>query len=558
MAKAKREARSNSARQRWLEAIALGLLAALPTVPYLCFLLRAGVPRFGLFGDFALLEHTTRHVWSGDALLGPYSRFRWHHPGPLFFYIAAPFQALFGTTSTGLYVGTCFVNGGSAAAIVIQARLFAHRTHAVAALLVTLAWFAAFGNVTANPWNPLVIALPMTAYLVAAAMMARGESGALVPAAFFSALVMQTHIAVVTTVVATGALALVGFIYVAHRERVTRNAFVVDRQVWRRLALATATLVLLFLPPLIEQILSAEGNLTLIQRFFFVARPEAYKPLSTTLAHWGNATSWLPDRAFNGALMKEGFIPTVMRWDAMPETLGPTARAWMAIHLVLLTSAALFAKRRNDGASLALLVVGALGNAIAVTALRAIVGVSYHYLVFWTTAASSLVWIGIIGTGLRFVEETARRRRLVQVVGVLLLLGLATGTTSMQRTWFAEHPVPPASRPAESADLLAVYAELRARLADRTAVIHSEGAWDMSYATLLELEKDRIEVRVPARDRWLYSGLRSSDGLPRPLHVWYATTPLPLPLAGCLELVKKSGDISLYVSENEPATCAAR
>src|SRR5690606_41981929 len=104
-------------KARCIEAIAFGLLAALPVLPHLVLLLREGVPRFGLFGDFALLEHATRHVWSGDTLLGPYSRFRWNHPGPLFFYLAAPFQAAFGTASTGLYVATCFVNAAAAAAL---------------------------------------------------------------------------------------------------------------------------------------------------------------------------------------------------------------------------------------------------------------------------------------------------------------------------------------------------------------------------------------------------------------------------------------------------------
>jgi hypothetical protein len=42
-------------------------------------------------GDGALLDlytlYSSRGVWS----LGPYSRFGWNHPGPLFFYCIVPF-----------------------------------------------------------------------------------------------------------------------------------------------------------------------------------------------------------------------------------------------------------------------------------------------------------------------------------------------------------------------------------------------------------------------------------------------------------------------------------
>ena len=39
--------------------------------------------------DTALAELYTRHAARGDLLLGPYSRFGWHHPGPLLYYLYA-------------------------------------------------------------------------------------------------------------------------------------------------------------------------------------------------------------------------------------------------------------------------------------------------------------------------------------------------------------------------------------------------------------------------------------------------------------------------------------
>src|SRR5262245_61181684 len=121
-------------RTRSVEVLVFALLAVLPILPYLVFVLRHGVPRFALGGDFALLEQATRHVWRGETLVGASSRFRWHHPGPLFFFLVAPFQAVFGEASTGLYVGTCAVNAAAAATLVGTTRAWAGRATALAAL----------------------------------------------------------------------------------------------------------------------------------------------------------------------------------------------------------------------------------------------------------------------------------------------------------------------------------------------------------------------------------------------------------------------------------------
>jgi hypothetical protein len=510
-------------------------------------LLRTGVPRFNLFGDFALLEHATRHAWTGDTLLGPYSRFGWNHPGPLFFYFAAPFEMLFGPKSTGLYVATAVMNALAAVSIVVSARLFGQRAHAAAALGVVLAWFAAFGSIVANTWNPLLVVLPLTAYLVAAAYFAWGKSAAVFPAVFFGALVSQHHIAAVTTVATTGALALGAFLWGRRR----RGG--IERGERRRLMMAAALLVVLFLPPILEQLTAPRGNLTKIIAFFLEKKEP--KSFSTALTQWITATSWMPDRILKGALADEGYIPLVMRWDAMPAAFPKSARVIAVVQVLLLGLAALLAVRRRDYASLMLLGFGAFASAVAVSALRAIVGISYHYLVFWTTAASSVIWIGVLATFFSALPAIPR----IAPVAILLGLGAAAVTTSLQRTWVAKNPVAPASRPREEAELHATYDALVARLTrdGAVAVIHAEGAWDMAYASVLELEKDKRDVRVRESDRWLYPGVASSVGLEKPLHVYFATTPLPLPIARCpgLEQVSKFGDVTMYVSPVDVTGC---
>ncbi len=181
------------------------MLAMLPLVPYFTFLLRSGVPRFGLIGDLALVERATRHVWGAETLLGSPSRFGWSQPGPLFFYLAAPFQAIGqavgGTSSTGVFFAATLVSAASSAGVVASARMFARRAHAIAALFVVLGWFAAFGGVAASPWPPFLVVLPLLAFLLNAAMIARGKSGAAYPALAFGTFALQTHVCALPVVV---------------------------------------------------------------------------------------------------------------------------------------------------------------------------------------------------------------------------------------------------------------------------------------------------------------------------------------------------------------------
>ena len=548
-----------SERRRRIEAIALAILAIVPLIPHVIPLLRDGVPRFGLFGDFALLELATRHVWSGDTLVGPYSRFRWNHPGPLFFYVAAPFQAVFGSSSTGLYIATCFINGAAAAALPFFARLFARRAHALAALFVVFGWFIAFGNISANPWNPLVIVLPLMAFLLTAAMFAGGRSTALYPSVIFGALVAQSHVAAVSTIVSTGALALGAFLVGARRRRARPNDAWLDRSERRHLLIASALLLVLFIPPLVEQLTAPVGNLTKIV-VFFLHREAPLEPLGVAARHWTTALSWMPDRILSLSLLEEGYIPLGMRWDPMPSGLTTTARniAFLQVTMTVLCGAIAF--RRRDFTSLWLITFGAVASVVALSALSAIVGPSYHYLVFWTTAASSVTWIGVLSTILSATCAASlpmSRSRGVLGSALVAVLGSVVCATWLQRDWLARSPAAPASRDLERDDLRAVHDALRSRLASggATAIIHTEGAWDMASAMVLELEKDRADVRVPERDRWSYMGIPSGDTVQNALHVYFSTTRLPLRIAPCLELATKSGDISMYVSPTDVVEC---
>lgn len=542
-----------------IELLVLGLTAAAPVLPYLFFLLVHGVPRYSLFSDFALIEHEARHVWTGDTLLGLGSRFGWHHPGPLFFYFVAPFIKLFGEASTGLFVGTCVLSMLAIVVPVIAMRLVAGRAHAIAGVVVMLAWLAAFGNVAANPWNRTVIALPLVAYFILIALVAKGSSACAIPGAFFGALVIETHISTVTTVGALGVLAVIAF---GAGRLITRTKMA--RADWMRLGSAVLVLGLALSPIAIEERSTrhfGDGNITRLLEFLRL-RKEPYKLWSVAFKDWGLATSWLPDRLFERTLASEGPIPLVLRWDPAPIALSRTATTILVVFFVALIATAIHAIKKKDGTILALILMGSLGCALATSALRAIAGEEHYSLLFWSAAPSLSIWCGAVAAlfsstaiarrARAIGTERIRRRVAAGVLGAAML-----GATLLQSTWLERNPNGLFHGVETQRSLRAILTAVKERAAARqeTPIIHLFGAWPVATASALELEKDGVDVRYSDADAWSFAGGKTSAGVSRPLHLYFDTPDDPLPVKGCVELIAKSGAMTVYGSHVERWSC---
>src|SRR3954467_14574849 len=73
------------------------------------------------FSDLAVTETYTILASQGRLFLGPYSRFSWHHPGPIYFYALVPFYRMVGGATVGLDLGALAVNMCCTAIAVIVA-----------------------------------------------------------------------------------------------------------------------------------------------------------------------------------------------------------------------------------------------------------------------------------------------------------------------------------------------------------------------------------------------------------------------------------------------------
>src|SRR5438094_7655590 len=123
-------------------------------------------PPFREVSDGAVLEIYTLEALKGRLLVGPYSRFGWHHPGPLFFYAAAPWYWLSGRHTVGMQAGAVLINLAAlgVALWTIARAASPWLTAPVSAATVWYVWRT--GDMIASVWNPHMIILPLVAFIV--------------------------------------------------------------------------------------------------------------------------------------------------------------------------------------------------------------------------------------------------------------------------------------------------------------------------------------------------------------------------------------------------------
>src|SRR5437764_3658483 len=95
-------------------------------------------------GDVAFIELTIRDALHGRVALGPYSRFGWHHLGPIVFYLYAPIYWLSGQSSRALFLDSWLLNGACAIGVVLLVRRGAGET---AARTAAVAFFLYLGAI---------------------------------------------------------------------------------------------------------------------------------------------------------------------------------------------------------------------------------------------------------------------------------------------------------------------------------------------------------------------------------------------------------------------------
>lgn len=254
----------STALQSLIGPVVLAAFAAAFFVRFADPLLHACLP----FGDYPVIALDIDLASSFSLFTGPYSRFKFRHPGPALAYYHAALSGLF-SAATGstwyaahlqaqLALNLAFLAG--AASVV-----FAHLGRAGYSVLFIIAvlWSlpSAKAAVLTDVWGPSAIMVPTGAFLVSAASVASGRLRHSWLAALSAGLVLSTHIGTGVYVIPVSLAALLWGVRASQSSGSPRCA--------AALLPAGAVVSVLAWPPLYEAWTTPRGgNLALIVRFF--------------------------------------------------------------------------------------------------------------------------------------------------------------------------------------------------------------------------------------------------------------------------------------------------
>ena len=364
-------------------------------------------------GDQAVIDLRVRDVFafSGDTpLTGAWSRFGWSHPGPLMYYLVAPFARLFGSAAWATLVGFVLLQ---AAAVVWTARL-AWRTGGARSTVIWMtilaASYAATGPVVLQqPWNPNV-ALPFFVLLLLQCRVVAGGDGRRLPGlAFVATFLVQAHIGYALPVAA-----LVGWAVAIFVRRRRRAHPAPARAPWLP---TMAVLGVLWFPPLVlDPVLHFPGNIWALARFYAGSGGGPILGLSHGLGYLATEFRWLPP-------WLGGRDPL----NPLTALAAPSSMLWL-VAPVLLAGAAWWAARRSGSTDLRraaeLVLLLLVASAATIVLLR---GDPHPYLFYWRAVAGSATVILSLTVAARVLAGAWHRAVLA---GWLLLLVVVLTVTA--------------------------------------------------------------------------------------------------------------------------------
>jgi hypothetical protein len=395
------------------------IAAALLALPFVIAMISLVGYRWHPVSDLALEALRIKDVGGHHTpLVGVQSRFGWFHPGPLMFWLFAPFDRLFG--ETGLLVGEAVFNAAALiGALVVARRRGGLPMLALVAVMAALLSRAIGPAVLIEPWNPWVPVLPLLLYALLAWSVAEQDWAALPWLVGVGSFVVQTHVGFAPAVVGLGAIAcaLGAFGRLRARARQSHESRVVEETTrWparRWILVAVVVGVLLWLAPVVQQFTGTTGNLgDIIDSFRHPTEP---------VAGW--------DIGFGVMGRELGVVgPWITGDDVGPSGFLETASTIPATLLILATAAlgALAWRRgaKDAGRLAALAVAGAVLGVVGVSRITGILG---PYLARWTWVVAALVWLSLAWSLWSLFSRASITRALV-AAALVALIGVTAST----------------------------------------------------------------------------------------------------------------------------------
>jgi hypothetical protein len=392
--------------------------------------------------DLAVTEMRVRDVGTVHTpLVGLFGRFGkmdkdlGSHPGPLSFYLLAPVYRLLGGSYWALRVSAACLNAVGIVCVLLIARRRAGTAGVLVAGLGIAFLQVGFGLIVlTEPWIPNMPLLWFAVFLLACWSIAADDPWMLPVAAASASFCAQTHIPYAAVCAGVGLLTVVPF--VVFWARATRRGS--GRSYARAFVTTIATILVLWAPPIIEQLIDRPGNMTIVLDYFRNAQGQIgmEKAAPILLQHLdavhmtagsffmpGGFTIFLHPRP---ALADRGTVFLVLWVVAVVAALGMRHRSLLALHAVV-----------------------AVALVVNLLALSRIIGWPFSYLTHsaWIVGASmSLATLSTAGVAIRLLlPERIRAGAATMAAAVVIIAAGACTVRLMTQVTRAGSAVPAAS-----------------------------------------------------------------------------------------------------------------
>jgi hypothetical protein len=435
-------------------------------------------------GDTAVIENYTLRAEHGALLVGPYSRFQWHHPGPMYFYALAPFYDASGNRTTGLFAGAFALNLLSLAILGWILATMADPIFAIVIVAATVVYVLRIPDVMTSAWNPHVVVLPTMALAATAAAAAAGRLWLLPVATLLASFVIQTHIGLlpVALVLSLGSMAIAGS---SALRQESAGYF------WCAGAASLGVLALAWFLPVVEQTRHNPGNFTELWRFF-VSGKTIGQPLRAAFAVWSDMLA--------GVLRPDFYL--AHGW-VFKRSRSAWSQAWALVQLVALIGVAVGAGTRRDRfrRSMACLLLAAA--IVALWSVTRVEGDLMDHEVFWISALGVLNAAFVIDA---VVLELLRFKPSIDALGFTLAYGVLFGVVAALGLYQLQEAAARSAGPsAETIAIAQVSSDVRAYLQtqgiERPLVKVDQATWGLAAGVLLQLQKAGVSYAVD--DDWL-------------------------------------------------------
>ena len=460
------------------------LVASAAFLVLVLFVARRAAPMFPV-ADEAVTELATLNALHGRQLLGPYSRYPWHHPGPAIFYLLAPLYEASGKRATGLAAGALTIG---IVALGLAAGVLFRQGGAALAIALTLTatiLLARMPGVTVSPWNPHVAALLAFPMLILAGAAAAGWPLALPLLAGVASVVLQTHIAAMPLV----AIALaVGMIGIARSEAHRR----------RTLAQTAAVLFVVWLLPVVEQFLPSGGNIGRLMQFALTPQPSV--DFSIAIQSWADAVMSIVRPDFHAPL---GLL---VPHDPVRSTV-----AAAFAELLLLAGVAVWA--RANGRSLHMWIALELlaATVVSLWAVCRIPDGIHDHEVFWIAVIGALNGGAILACPFALASlDQWRAASAILLTGLVLVIAGA-GVNEL-RLMAARSHSPSANDRLIRNLTTAVDMEITRTRSQKTTMLIDQRVWPAAAGVILQLQKAGRVLAIEPDLAHMFSGTLAADG----------------------------------------------